>query len=47
MSSNSIHSGVIPKNYIAMLEAIKEYVNILSTWIECAKVKLLEVDAEI
>ena len=25
MSSNSIHSGVIPKNYIAMLEAIKEY----------------------
>jgi uroporphyrinogen decarboxylase len=25
MSSNSIHSGVKPENYVAMLEAIKEY----------------------
>ena len=25
MSSNSIYSGVKPENYVAMLEAIKEY----------------------
>ena len=25
MSSNSIHSGVKPENYIAMVKAIKEY----------------------
>ena len=25
MSSNSIHSGVNPKNYVAMVEAIREY----------------------
>jgi hypothetical protein len=34
MSSNSVHSGVKPENYVAMVQAIREFGQYPLSWIE-------------